>query len=88
MFVTREAAGRSLSVLWPTIALAAAMFPLGCYVPSAVYLTWMMRRHGGYRWLSSAAYGVATAAAFFLVFDLWFRVPLAKGPLEAAFGFY
>ncbi|HET9193549.1 MAG TPA: tripartite tricarboxylate transporter TctB family protein [Vicinamibacterales bacterium] len=87
-FVTREELGRSLSVLWPTIALVAAMFPLGCYVPSAVYLAWMMRRHGGYGWLLSAAYGVAIALAFFLVFDLWFRVPLAKGPIEAALGLY
>ena len=87
-FVTREELGRSLSVLWPTMALVAAMIPLGCYVPSAVYLAWMMRRHGGYGWLPSAAYGVAIAAAFFLVFDLWFRVPLAKGPHEAALGLY
>jgi len=87
-FVTREELGRSLSVLGPTIALVAAMIPLGCYVPSAVYLAWMMRRHGGYGWLLSAAYGVAIAVAFFLVFDLWFRVPLAKGPIEAALGLY
>ena len=87
-FVTREELGRGLSVLWPTIALVAAMIPLGCYVPSAVYLAWMMRRHGGYGWLLSVAYGAAVAVAFFLVFDLWFRVPLAKGPVEAAFGLY
>ena len=87
-FVTREELGRSLSVLWPTMALVLAMIPLGCYVPSAVYLAWMMRRHGGYGWLLSAAYGVAIAVAFFLVFDLWFRVPLAKGPVEAALGLY
>lgn len=87
-FVTREELGRSLSVLWPTMALVVAMIPLGCYVPSAAYLTWMMRRHGGYSWLLSAAYGAAVAVAFFLVFDLWFRVPLAKGPLEAALGLY
>jgi putative tricarboxylic transport membrane protein len=87
-FVTREELGRSLSVLWPTIVLVAAMIPLGCYVPSAVYLAWMMHRHGGYGWLPSAAYGVAIAVAFFLIFDLWFRVPLAKGPVEAALGLY
>ena len=87
-FVTREELGRSLSVLWPTIALVAAMMPLGCYVPSAVYLAWMMRRHGGYGWPLSGAYGVAVAVAFFLIFDLWFRVPLAKGPIEAALGLY
>jgi hypothetical protein len=75
-------------VLWPTIVLVAAMFPLGCYLPSAVYLAWMVRRHSGRSWLLSAVYGVAVAVAFFVVFDLWFRVPLAKGPVEAALGLY
>jgi hypothetical protein len=80
-FVTRAELDRSLSVFWPTAALVVAMFPLGCYLPSGVYLAWMMRRHGGHGWLLSAAYGAAVMVAFFLVFDLWFRVPLAKGPL-------
>ena len=79
-FVSREELGRSLSVFWPTATLVVAMFPLGCYLPSGVYLAWMMRRHGGHGWLLSAAYGAAVMVAFFLVFDLWFRVPLAKGP--------
>jgi len=85
-FVTREEFRRSLSVFWPTAALVAAMFPLGCYLPSGVYLAWMMRRHGGHGWLLSATYGAAVMVAFFLVFDLWFRVPLAKGPVEGALG--
>jgi hypothetical protein len=85
-FVTREELGRSLSVFWPTAALVVAMFPLGCYVPSAIYLAWMMRRHGGHGWALSAAYGAAVMVAFFLIFDLWFRVPLAKGPVETALG--
>jgi hypothetical protein len=87
-FVTREELDRSLSVFWPTAALVVAMFPLGCYLPSGVYLAWMMRRHGGHGWLLSTAYGAAVMVAFFLVFDLWFRVPLAKGPLEALFRIY
>jgi hypothetical protein len=87
-FVTREELRRSLSVFWPTALLVVAMFPLGCYLPSGVYLAWMMRRHGGHGWLLSAAYGAAVMVAFFLVFDLWFRVPLAKGPLEALFSIY
>lgn len=85
-FVTREELGRSVSVFWPTAALVIAMFPLGCYIPSGAYLAWMMRRHGGHGWLLSIVYGVAVMMAFFLIFDLWFRVPLAKGPLEGAFG--
>jgi hypothetical protein len=88
IFATPEELRRSLSVFWPTALLVIAMFPLGCYVPSGVYLAWMMRRHGGRGRLVSAAYGAAVMVAFFAIFDLWFRVPLAKGPLEALFGIY
>ena len=87
-FVTGDELRRSLSVFWPTALLVIAMFPLGCYVPSGIYLAWMMRRHGGHGWLLSAAYAAAVMVTFFLVFDLWFRVPLAKGPLEALFSIY
>lgn len=80
VFVTGEEFHRTLSVFWPTAALVAAMFVLGAYVPSAVYLAWMMRRHGGHGWLASAAYGAAVMAVFFLIFDVWFRVPLAGWP--------
>lgn len=80
VFVTREEFERTLSVFWPTAALVAGMFLLGAYLPSAVYLAWMMRRHGGRGWLVSAAYGAAVMAVFFLIFDVWFRVPLARGP--------
>lgn len=88
VFVTGEELRRSLSVFWPTAALVIAMFPLGCYIPSGVYLAWMMRRHGGHGWLLSIVYGAVVMTAFFLIFDLWFRVPLAKGPVEAALGLY
>lgn len=79
VFVTHEEFRRTLSVFWPTAVLVVAMFPLGSYLPSAIYLAWMMRRHGGRGRLVSAAYGAAVMAAFFLIFDLWFRVPLARG---------
>ena len=80
VFVTREELRRSLSVFWPTAALVAAMFLLGSYVPSGLYLAWMLRRHGGRGWLPSIAYGAVVMAIFFLIFDVWFRVPLARGP--------
>ena len=43
-----------------------------------------MRFQGGYRWLSSIAVAIGTSAFFFLLLELWFKVPLLKGPLEAA----
>ena len=66
--------------------LAGATMVLGSYVASGLFLAFMMHRHGGYRWLPAAAFGAVSIALFYMVFDLWFRVPLAKGPLEAALG--
>lgn len=87
-FVERAALRRVLSVFVPTALLAAAMPLLGCYVPTALYLGWMMRRHGNYGWLRTAVTSVAITVAFYAVFELWFLVPLAKGPLEDALGIY
>jgi hypothetical protein len=87
-FATGEEMRRSLSVFWPTLLLVIGILALGAYIPSATYLAWMMRRHGGYAWTTAFAGGAAVMATFFLIFDVWFRVPLAKGPIEAALGIY
>lgn len=87
-FVSREELASSLAVFVPTAVLVAVMPWLGCYVPSFAYLVFMMRRHGDYPWLRSLATSATVIAVFFAVFELWFRVPLAKGPLENALGIY
>ncbi len=86
VFATRSDLRRMLSVALPTAALAAGTVVLGSYVASGLFLTWMLRRHGGYGWLPAAVSGAVSVAVFYTIFDLWFRVPLAKGPLEAALG--
>jgi hypothetical protein len=88
VFVTPDGFARSVSVFGPTVALAAAMFPLGCYVPSFVFLTWMMRRHGGAAWLRAAGTSLVAVVIISVIFERWFQVPLAKGPVEALLGFY
>lgn len=60
---------------------------LGIYVASAVFIAFFMRYLGKYGWGKIAAVSVGTMVAFFLMFEVWFKVPLPKGPLEAAFGF-
>ncbi|HUQ27772.1 MAG TPA: tripartite tricarboxylate transporter TctB family protein [Usitatibacter sp.] len=60
---------------------------LGIYVASALFIAFFMRFLGKYGWAKLAAVSVATVVAFFLMFEVWFKVPLPKGPLEAAFGF-
>jgi hypothetical protein len=68
----------------PMLAFVALAVTLGFYVATAVYLAAVMRFQGGYRWLPSLAVAILTSAFFFLLLELWFKVPLLKGPLEAA----
>jgi hypothetical protein len=80
-----------LTVMVPsTIYVALIANPwmgLGIYVASALFIAFFMRYLGRYGWLRIAAVSVGTMLAFFLMFEIWFKVPLPKGPLEAAFGF-
>lgn len=68
----------------PMLGFVALVVTLGFYVATALYLCAVMRFQGGYRWLSSVAVAVGTSAFFFLLLEAWFKVPLLKGPLEAA----
>jgi putative tricarboxylic transport membrane protein len=69
-----------------TIFIAAVPW-LGLYVPGALLIGYFMRRHGSFGWLTTVAVAIGTPIVFFLVFERWFLVPLAKGPLEAWLGF-
>ena len=56
---------------------------LGLYVALVAYLCGAMVVQGGYRPLKALAVSAGTAVACYLVFEVWFQVPLLKGPLEA-----
>jgi hypothetical protein len=45
-----------------------------------------MARHGRYRWVLTVPVAVGVPLVFFIVFERWFLVPLAKGPLERLLG--
>src|SRR5690348_11313987 len=62
-------------------------FSLGIYVPSALFIAAFMRYLGKYRWVNVVAVPLAVMVAFFMMFEIWFQVPLPKGPLETALGF-
>jgi hypothetical protein len=76
-----------VSMLVPMTIFVAAVAFLGLYLPSALLLAYFMRRHGSFGWLTTLAISVGVPIAAFLVFERWFLVPLAKGPIEAWLGF-
>ena len=59
---------------------------LGIYVASAIFIALFMKWLGKYAWPMTIGVSVGVPVVFFLLFEVWFKVPLPKGPLEAALG--
>jgi hypothetical protein len=75
-----------LTVLVPTAIYAAAITWIGIYASSIVFIAFFMRRLGKYAWWKVALVSVGVVAAFYVIFEFWFKVPLPKGPLEGFLG--
>lgn len=71
-----------LTVLIPAALYVLGVKYIGIYLASAIYITIFMTWLGKYSWLRSIAVGVAVNVSFFLMFEVWFKVPLYKGDLD------
>jgi hypothetical protein len=74
--------------LLPLIAFAGVSAWLGLYLGTALYIAGTMLFQGRYKWWIALPSGVAVSLFFFVVFEIGFKVPLLKGPVEAWFGIY
>ncbi len=75
-----------LSVLVPSTLYVGLIGGLGIYVASIVFVAFFMRWLGKYPWWKVAGVSVGNSVVFFLVFEVWFKLPLPKGPVEALLG--
>jgi len=82
VFVTFGQLRRVLTVLLPSLAFVAVTQFLGLYVGSLLFIAGFMAWVGHYGWGRSIAIGFAVAALAFLLFEVWFKVPLFKGTLD------
>jgi len=82
VFVDGPSLKRVLQVLLPAVLYVAAIHFVGVYVASALYIALFMVLLGKYGWFKAVAVGVSTSALFFLMFEVWFKVPLFKGELD------
>ena len=87
VFVTYEQLGKVVRVLGPLVLFVALIQPLGLYVASAVFIMVFMGIIATSRWWAIGLTAVLVPLACFWIFELQFRVPLPKGPLEAALGY-
>jgi len=90
-FVHREQLKMVLTVMVPSLLYVALidnpLYSLGIYEASVLFIAFFMRYLGKYAWPTIAAVSLGVMAAFFMMFEVWFKVPLPKGPIEALLGF-
>ena len=82
MFVDSEQLRRVLSVLLPALVYVGAVQFLGLYLASVVYIALFMVILGKYSWLKSIIVSTAVVILFFVMFEIWFKVPLFKGQFD------
>ena len=85
-FVTRKQGKEVLRILIPLAIYVLGIKLLGIYVASTLFIATFMIWLGKYGWLKTALVSIGVSAAFFVMFEIWFKVPMIKGPLETAFG--
>jgi hypothetical protein len=76
-----------LRVFAPTVLFIALVGFIGIYVASAIFIGASMRWLGRFRWLTIVIVSLAVPIALFFLFEIWFLVPLPKGPLEDFLGY-
>ena len=81
-FTTRLALRQVLAVLLPLIVYVVAVSFIGIYVASAIYMALFMWHFGKFRIWRGLIVGAAVSGAFYMMFEVYFVVPLPKGPVE------
>lgn len=86
-FATHEEVGLVMKMFLPAVVYVAVIFVLGLYVASALFIAFFMIWQGKYNIPKAVGVSVAVPAVLFALFEIWFLLPLPKGPIEAMFGY-
>lgn len=87
VFVTLQDFRPVLAMLLPTIGYVVLIWLIGIYVASAIFIAGFMLFQGKYKWLPTLCVSVGVPLVIFVLFEIWFLVPLPKGPIEHMLGF-
>jgi hypothetical protein len=79
IFVSNSALRQVMQVLGPAAVYVLGIQLIGIYVASAFYIAVFMIWLGRYSVALAASIGVGVMVAFYLMFEVWFKVPLYKG---------
>ncbi len=86
-FVAAGQLKQVMIVLVPTVVYVLCVQLVGLYLSAAVFIALFMRLVGKYTWLRSLVVGLTVSVASFMLFEVWFLIPLPKGPVESLLGY-
>jgi putative tricarboxylic transport membrane protein len=86
-FVGKDQLKSVMSVLVPTIVFVALIPWLGLYVAGALFIAYFMVMVGKYSLVKAIPIALVVPLGLFMLFEVWFLIPLPKGPIENALGF-
>jgi putative tricarboxylic transport membrane protein len=87
VFVSRKKLRLVMSVFTPSLIYVISIYFIGIYVASALFIGTFMYSHGRFPWIKIIPVSLIVPVSMFVMFEIWFLVPLPKGPLEALFGY-
>jgi hypothetical protein len=87
VFVTGEQLKRVIVILLPSTAYVLGVQLIGIYVSSAIFILLFMKIAGKYSWLRSVMVAAVVSVSAFVMFEIWFKIPLPKGPVENLLGY-
>jgi hypothetical protein len=76
-----------LAVVVPTAVYVLIIPYIGMYVASALLVFTFMKFLGRYSWMTALPAALVVPLLAFAMFEIWFLVPLPKGPLESFLGY-
>ena len=87
LFATWSQLRKVLAVVVPTAVYVFAIPYVGIYVSSGLLIMLFMKWLGKYPWTIVLPVAILMPIVTFVMFEIWFLVPLPKGPLETFLGY-
>jgi len=76
-----------LSILIPMALFVILSLYIGIYISTFLFIAFFMMWHGRYSLYKTLPVALLVPIALFIIFEIWFLVPLPKGPFEAWLGY-
>jgi putative tricarboxylic transport membrane protein len=86
-FIARGELIMVLQVLIPTFVFVVLSITIGIYISAFLFIGFFMLWHGRYPLYKAIPLALFVPILLFVVFEIWFLVPLPKGPFEAWLGY-